>query len=246
MIGLICDKDGTLLDTEWDHLRAWERTGGLFGIRLETSDFLDLPCLPRPAVDALLLRLITERFAEAGRVLEETEARLLLDDMRIEKKKIVTAGQTQISGRPGLLQLLAAVTELREEGFEIRMAVATSDSAHAARTHLSRLGILEHFQSIIGADQVASPKPSPDVYLKALQELDLPASSCLAIEDTVPGMLAAREAGLRVAVIPDVTPPDRFRGEFQPTYLWSSLLDVVSHLKRITVSTSGTGSEGGR
>jgi len=234
MIGLICDKDGTLIDSEWEHLRAWQQTGKIFGIRLETSDFLDLPCLPKAEVDALLVKLIMERSAEEGRYLEEEEARVLLSEMRTEKKRVVTASQREIMGRPGLSQLLAAVTELREDGFEIRLAVATSDSTHAARTHLSRLGILEHFQVIVGADQVASPKPSPDVYLKALQELGLPASRCLAVEDTVPGLLAARSAGLRVAVIPDVTPVDRFIGEFEPTYLWSSLLDVVTHLRSQT------------
>jgi beta-phosphoglucomutase-like phosphatase (HAD superfamily) len=68
-------------------------------------------------------------------------------------------------------------------------------------------------------------KPAPDVYLDALQKLDVPPDKCLAFEDSVNGARAARAANLRVCAIPghdfstedfcDITP-----------YIYASLDDV--------------------
>lgn len=230
MIGIICDKDGTLIDSERRHLGAWVETGRLFGIRFEAVDLVDLPCRPKAEVDAYLTTLIVERAGEAERTLGSDDAKAVLAEMRARKNEIVRA-HTQILGRPGLHTFLAAITELREKGFEIRLAVATSDRTDAAISHLRQLGILEHFQVVVGADMVADPKPAPDVYVKALEELSLQPERCLAIEDTIPGLIAARRAGLRVLVIPDTTPVNRFQGEHKPTYLCTSLREAIPYIK---------------
>lgn len=62
-------------------------------------------------------------------------------------------------------------------------------------------------------DEVSAEKPAPDVYLLALERLDLPAEACIAVEDSTNGLRAARAAGLRVLVTPSgYTLEDRFDG----------------------------------
>jgi beta-phosphoglucomutase-like phosphatase (HAD superfamily) len=54
----------------------------------------------------------------------------------------------------------------------------------------------------VTADQVPHPKPSPDVYLEAARRLGVAPGQCVAIEDSGPGVAAARAAGMRTVAIP--------------------------------------------
>jgi beta-phosphoglucomutase-like phosphatase (HAD superfamily) len=58
------------------------------------------------------------------------------------------------------------------------------------------------FSVTISADEVANPKPEPDVYLAAMDALNLPPADCLAFEDSEAGAAAARSAGMKVIAIP--------------------------------------------
>jgi beta-phosphoglucomutase-like phosphatase (HAD superfamily) len=54
---------------------------------------------------------------------------------------------------------------------------------------------------------VAHGKPAPDLFLLAAKRLGIPPAECLAFEDSDPGVLAARAAGMRVVIIPDQKRP---------------------------------------
>ena len=57
-----------------------------------------------------------------------------------------------------------------------------------------------YFDFVVCGDEVARKKPAPDAYLSALRFLNLPARSCLAIEDSRNGLVAASAAGLPVLI----------------------------------------------
>ena len=63
---------------------------------------------------------------------------------------------------------------------------------------LDGAGLRPYFQAIVDGSQVAQPKPSPDVYLKAAEELGVPPAHCIVFEDSPVGVAAARAAGMRV------------------------------------------------
>ena len=66
---------------------------------------------------------------------------------------------------------------------------------------------------ICAGDSVPTKKPAPDVYLRVLQELGLPAESCLAVEDSRNGLLSALAAGIRTIVTPCIyTQGENFDG----------------------------------
>ena len=60
----------------------------------------------------------------------------------------------------------------------------------------------------LAGDIVPAKKPAPDIYLDALRQLDLPANSCIAIEDSRNGLLSAVGAGIATVVTPGIYTDD--------------------------------------
>jgi len=60
------------------------------------------------------------------------------------------------------------------------------------------------FNAIISADQVAHGKPAPDIYLATATEMGVKPESCVCLEDSVNGILAGKNAGMKVIAVPDV------------------------------------------
>ena len=82
-------------------------------------------------------------------------------------------------------------------------AVATSASAATAHAHLARAGLRHRFAAVVTRDDVAHGKPHPDSFLRAAALLGLSPGACLAVEDSPAGVMAAYEARMMVALIPD-------------------------------------------
>jgi beta-phosphoglucomutase-like phosphatase (HAD superfamily) len=57
---------------------------------------------------------------------------------------------------------------------------------------------------VLGVDDVARPKPAPDLYLAACAGLGVAPADAIALEDSPPGVMSARAAGLRVIGIPSI------------------------------------------
>ncbi|WP_432841617.1 HAD-IA family hydrolase [Dactylosporangium sp. CA-092794] len=92
----------------------------------------------------------------------------------------------------GVPQLLAG---LHERG--VRLAVATGKSGERARSLLGGLGVLDRFQAVIGSDEVARPKPAPDIVHRALEVLDADARDAVMVGDAWIDLASAQRAGVR-------------------------------------------------
>jgi HAD superfamily hydrolase (TIGR01509 family) len=103
---------------------------------------------------------------------------------------------------PGVADLLAA---LMAEG--IPVAVATNSSTAGARRKLGLAGLSDCFGVVIGFDAVPLAKPAPDVFLAAAAGLGLDPTTCIAFEDSDPGVAAALAAGMTVVHVPDMAVP---------------------------------------
>lgn len=104
-------------------------------------------------------------------------------------------GAGDISLRPGVRRILA---EAKEAG--LRLAIATTTSRPNVDALLAAAAPLPPFDVIAAGDDVPAKKPAPDIYLQALRALALPASACLAFEDTINGLTSARGAGIGCVV----------------------------------------------
>ena len=99
---------------------------------------------------------------------------------------------------PGVEELLAGG---RSAGLRIGLA---SNSSHGhVRGHLARLGLLDRFDFLACRDDVASPKPEPDVYRLVLNHFGLRPHEAIAFEDSFTGTTAAKRAGVWVVAVPN-------------------------------------------
>jgi HAD superfamily hydrolase (TIGR01509 family) len=108
----------------------------------------------------------------------------------------------EVSLRPGIKEL---ISDAKANGY--RLAIATTTTPANVDALLSvTLGNEGRniFEVICAGDSVANKKPAPDVYLQALQELDLPAENCIALEDSRNGLLSAHAAGIATVVTPGI------------------------------------------
>ena len=81
---------------------------------------------------------------------------------------------------------------------DARRCVASSTSLPNLRKNLETVGLLDAFEpGVFSASQVARGKPAPDVFLYAASQMGADPSGCVVIEDSVPGVTAARRAGMR-------------------------------------------------
>ncbi|QYK01096.1 hexitol phosphatase HxpB [Shewanella psychrotolerans] len=84
----------------------------------------------------------------------------------------------------------------------LKIGLATSSSSPLIDAVMQKLDIRAYFDAICSAESLTFGKPHPEVYLNCAQALDIPPTSCLAIEDSFNGLIAARAANMRSAVIP--------------------------------------------
>lgn len=89
----------------------------------------------------------------------------------------------------------------------LRKVVVTSTYKEFALKKLGNAGILTYFEWVLTGDEIAHPKPDPEIYLAACRRLDEKPADCLALEDSDAGVLAAFNAGLMVVQVPDLLEP---------------------------------------
>jgi HAD superfamily hydrolase (TIGR01509 family) len=102
--------------------------------------------------------------------------------------------------REGVLDYLTTAHRLN-----LRCAIASSSSHQWVDTHLARLGLIPHLETIICSEDVPSgrTKPNPDLFLKALEQLRVRAGEAIVFEDSPNGVTAARRAGIFVVAVPN-------------------------------------------
>ena len=89
----------------------------------------------------------------------------------------------------------------------------------------------EYFSVVVAGDEVEKGKPEPDIYLKALEKMNLRNECVIAFEDSPNGLKAATRAGIRAIMIPDQIP----YSEDLKSYVFerfNSMTDALEALKK--------------
>ena len=109
------------------------------------------------------------------------------------RKHYVQAIRTlsEFSAIPGVIPLIRDI-----RSHNIPTAVASSSPPEKISHILNALGIRDQFLVVIDGDQIKNSKPAPDIFLEAAARIGKPPESCLVIEDSRAGVLAARAAGM--------------------------------------------------
>ena len=82
-----------------------------------------------------------------------------------------------------------------------RMAIVSGALRREIEFVLARTGLGQHFELIVAAEDVPDCKPDPAGYNQARAAMKADRADCMVIEDSLPGLRAARGAGLRCAVL---------------------------------------------
>ena len=98
--------------------------------------------------------------------------------------------------KPGCLELLDAA-----EG--LPAAVASSSPLRLIHAVLDRFALTPRFAAIVSGESVASPKPAPDIFLRAAAALGVAPDHCAVCEDSLAGATAGRAAGMFVIAVPE-------------------------------------------
>lgn len=179
--GVIFDMDGVIVDSGEHHRAAWQALLAELGTTVSSADFWRLT-IGRPAHEAVSLLL--------GRELHYEEAMELAGRKRDLYRHFAQRGAVAV---PGVADFVGSVARSGTA-----CAVATSASRHDARHVLDTLGLAGHFGAVVTAEDVIRGKPDPEVYVRAATEIGIAPRDCLAFEDAVVGVQAARRAGMRV------------------------------------------------
>ena len=130
--------------------------------------------------------------ASVRRLIEERFGRALPEDFRARSLAAALAAfERELKPIPGIVDAIARLDGPR--------CVASSSDPARIRRSLELTGLLDAFDPhLFSATMVEHGKPAPDLFLHAAQSMGFPPSRCVVIEDSVPGVQAARAAGMTV------------------------------------------------
>jgi beta-phosphoglucomutase len=203
---VIFDFNGILVDDEPIHLELFRKVLEEEGLSLTDEDYYAryLGMDDRGCFRAV--------FKDRGRPLDDaTLAKLIQRKAGYYRESIAT--RTVIF--PGVETLVPALAQ------RLPLAVASGALREEIEMILKGVGLKEFFQVIVSAEDVSDGKPHPEIFVKALREINrvgarneaIRSSECLVVEDSKEGILAAHRAGIKCLAVSNSHPADELRAE---------------------------------
>lgn len=174
--GLLFDMDGTLMDSEHLHIKAWINILKQVGIHT-TPDYFQKWI---GVSDVELMPIILSEFGFGH-----------YDSLDLVEQKRAFFRQyarEELHTIPGIKEGLEALKNWP-------MALVTMSSKKNALLSIELTKISHYFKTVITLNDVLIPKPDPECYLKASSILGFHANECIAIEDSESGVKSAKSAG---------------------------------------------------
>lgn len=177
---VIFDCDGVLIDSEILSARVLIEQAAALGIHFD--------------VDYVRRHFLGRSFPTVARTIREDFDRDLPADFEQRyRADLLARFETELRPTPGIAALLARVRPLT--------CVATSSSPPRAARSLAIAGLAAHFgPRVFTASQVTNGKPAPDLFLFAAASMGVEPERSVVIEDSRPGIAAARAAGCGLIV----------------------------------------------
>jgi HAD superfamily hydrolase (TIGR01509 family) len=176
---LLCDIDGTLVQSNWLHAEAWRLAFAEMGIELEQEE---------------LRRQIGKGGSELIPVYVPWWKQCQIEEPLKAYRKLVFQ-QDFLSQVQPLPDAKAFLQRVKDAG--IRPALASSADKDDLLIYKKILDVEGLIEEETSADDAARAKPHPDIFSAALKRLKLPANRCIALGDTPYDAEAAGKAGLR-------------------------------------------------
>ncbi len=191
---VIFDMDGVMIDSE----PLWEKTERILLGRRDIEynpDYRD--------------KIVGLNQNDSGRLMIDTfELSETVEEIIAERVKILTAiYEKELETVQGLLPLLKSLINQ-----DIPLAVASSSPMRVINFVLDMFSLNDYFAVVVSGECTENGKPHPDIYLETARLLGVEPQECLAIEDSINGVLSAKAAGMTCIAVPDKRlTPDRFQ-----------------------------------
>ena len=185
-VSFLLDLDGTLVDSVYQHVLAWQTA------------------LHEAHIDLSVWR-IHRRIGMSGglfteMLLRETPVEItpvLLETLQRRHAEVYAQLSSRVRPLPGAMHLLEHLSRAR-----IPWAIATSGRMLTAQYNLALLSLDQARAVVVSRDDVRHAKPDPDVFLTAAARLQRPIESAVIVGDSIWDVLAARRArGLGVGLL---------------------------------------------
>ena len=179
MNGIYWDCDGTLMDTETSYGLAWKEHLSEFGLEISEEETRQWVGIDDRLVHSFYAKNVDlENFektmASLGKIIEGTlNEKLLFKDAKILLEETNSRGWTS--------------------------ACVSASPYELLKNKLIKANIFDYFSYVIGGDQVERNKPYPDIYNKAISELQT--TKNIVIEDSPPGISSGKASGSFVVAI---------------------------------------------
>ncbi|KYH41029.1 MAG: HAD-superfamily hydrolase [Candidatus Bathyarchaeota archaeon B26-2] len=182
---VIFDWDGTLADTRRVIVLSFQKALETIGCKV-SDEFIER----RIGIGA---RNMFKEILKTARIPFDNE----MIERLVEKKIRI---QTELTGNvelfDGAVELLEALRR------RVKLALATMSNRRTIDKVLREKGIRRYFDFVITEDEVSQPKPNPEIFLKCAARLRCPVQRCVVIEDSIFGVKAAKEAGMKCVAVP--------------------------------------------
>jgi HAD superfamily hydrolase (TIGR01509 family) len=210
--GFIFDFDGLLIDTETPEFIAWQEVYSDYGYVFP---------------DDLWYKTIGSN----QDAFEPVQHLLSLKSNEVTGENIRQQHQQKFQKRlEDALPLEGVIDLLRfANSHAIKCAVASSANKKWVTSHLQKTNLLTYFAVICTQEDVKRVKPSPDLYLLAMQNLCIHPSEAVAFEDSPNGVTAAKAAGLYCVAVPN--PTTRILSFHHADEVLPTLCEFIDNLK---------------
>lgn len=190
----IFDMDGVLTDNMRFHADSWVELFSDFGLQgLDAERYL-VETAGMKGLDVLRYFLdpqISEREAERLTELKDFLYRVM--------------SRERIKAMPGLGGFLDAAGKRG-----VQLGIGTGAGPKNIEYVLGLLNMTNTFQAIVDPSQVRHGKPEPDIFLRAASLLNAAPSDCIVFEDALPGVEAARKAGMQCVAVTTTNQAEAF------------------------------------
>jgi len=181
--GVIFDMDGVIIDSNPYHRIAWNNFLKRNNVEINDSTFKEL-IFGTTGVDAI------------DKLFNNKYSRHELENFTIEidsEYRDIIRTSNNIEPVNGVIKFMKSISDKN-----YKMAIATSAPTENVDLILNKFMIFNYFDLVIDKTQISKGKPNPEIYLKAVQGLGLRKANCIVFEDSISGIISAKNADLIV------------------------------------------------
>lgn len=178
--GIIFDMDGTIVDSLPYHYEAWK----IFFNENKVENFSEKLNEYKGGGTLDLMRTVY------GNQYSKKELKKMSEDKEKIFRKIYKGEIKQILGFKNFLD------ELKSK--DIMVGLASNAIRKNVSMIINELEIYDHFDSIICGDEVINGKPNPEMFNETIDRFNINKDECLIFEDSLEGVLAAKNSGVKV------------------------------------------------